>query len=191
MQTYASSNVNQTEIYKNPIKTDMTLEEFLESDLDKYEYIKGELIHRPPTTGEHGDISSNIQWYLQTHVRRNQLGRVYTSDTGFRVGERILMPDIAFISTSKLPDDRRGIFQIPPELAIEVVSQTDSLSKVAEKSLSYLEAGTRLVWIIEPIVQTVTVYRSKSDIKTLTHKDTLTGEDVVEGFSCPVAQLFE
>ena len=191
MQTHKVDSLDQTLESLKPIKTEMTLDEFLECDLDKYEYMMGELIPMPPTTGEHGDISSNIQWYLQTYVRRNQIGRVYTSDTGFRVGERVLMPDIAFISTQKLPDDRSGIFQIPPELAIEVVSPTDSLSKVAEKALAYLEAGTRLVWVIEPVAQTVTVFRSKTNIKTLTQNDTLTGEDVVEGFSCPVAELFE
>ena len=191
MQTHINSNFNQSEVNLKSIKTDMTLEEFFESDLEGFEYIKGELVPMPPTTGEHGDISSNIQWYLQSHVRTNQLGRIYTSDTGFRVGERVLMPDIAFLSISQLPADRSTIFPIPPELAIEVVSPTDSQSKVAEKSLAYLEAGTRLVWIIEPIAQTVTVYRSKTDIKTLTHNDTLTGEDVVEGFSCPIVLLFE
>ena len=174
-----------------PENVSMTLEEFLESDLERFEYIKGELIPMPPTSIEHGNISSNVQWYLQSHVRTNQLGRVYTSDTGFRVGERILMPDVAFISTSKFPDDQRSIFSIPPELAIEVISPTDSLTKVVEKALAYLEAGTLLVWIIEPTGKTVTVFRSETDITTLTRKDTFTGEDVVEGFSCPVAQLFE
>ena len=169
----------------------MTLEDFLKSDLEGYEYVEGELMPMPPTTGEHGDISSNIQWYLQSYVRSNHLGRVYTSDTGFRVGERVLMPDIAFISTTQLPDDRSTIFSIPPELAIEVVSPTDSQSKVAEKALAYLEAGTRMVWIIEPIAETVTVYRSKTDIEILTCTETLSGEDVVEGFSCAISQLFD
>ena len=174
-----------------PENFSMTLEEFLESDLEGYEYVKGELIPMPPTSGEHGDISSNVQWYLQSHVRANQLGRIYTSDTGFRVGERVLMPDVAFISASRLPDDRGEIFSIPPELAIEVVSPTDSQSKIVGKALAYLEAGTRLVWIIEPTGKTVTVFRSETDITTLTRKDTLTGGDVIKGFSCPVAQLFE
>ena len=174
-----------------PIETDMTLEEFLQSDLEGYEYVKGELIPMPPTSGEHGDISSNIQWYLYSHVRANQLGRVYTSDTGFQIGERILMPDIAFVSSARLPEDRHTAFAIPPDLAVEVVSRTDIQYNVTEKALTYLNTGVRLVWVIEPVSKTVTVYRSKTDIKTLTIDDTLTGEDVVEGFSCQVAQLFE
>jgi len=63
--------------------------------------------------------------------------------------------------------------------------------RVVEKAFAYLNAGTRLVWIIEPVGKTGTVYRSETDIKLLTREDTLDGEDVVEGFSCRVAQLFE
>ncbi len=68
---------------------------------------------------------------------------------------------------------------------------SDVQSRIAAKALAYLNAGTRLVWVLEPVTKTVTVYRSERDIKMLTQGDTLTGEDVVPGFSCPVAQLFE
>lgn len=57
--------------------------------------------------------------------------------------------------------------------------------------LAYLDAGTRCVWVLEPVSKTVTVYKSEIDIKTLTRDDTLTGDDVVPGFSCPVELLFE
>ena len=181
----------QVVIHPAPIETDMTLKEFLESDLEGYEYVKGALIPILPTSGEHGDIRSNLVLFLGTCVRENQLGRVYTSDTGFKIGDRFLIPDIAFVSTERLPSDRRKAFSIPPDLAVEIVSPTDVLFRVFEKALTYLSAGTQLVWVIEPVAKTVTVYRSETDIKTLTREDTLTGEDVVEGFSCQVAQLFE
>ena len=174
-----------------PIETDMTLQDFLESDIEGYEYVKGALLPMPPTSGEHGDISSNLQWYLYSHVRVNQLGRVYTSDTGFQIGDRVLMPDIAFVSSARLPEDRHTAFSIPPDLAVEVVSRTDIQYRVIEKTFAYLNAGVRLVWVIEPIGKTITVYRSETDIKLLSREDTLSGEDVVEGFSCQVAQLFE
>lgn len=174
-----------------PTPSRMTLEEFLASDLEGYEYVKGELIPMSPTSGEHGNISTNIDWYLQSHVRENQLGRIYMPDTGFQIGERVLMPDVAFVSTARLPEDLSKVFSIPPDLAVEVVSPTDAQSRVAQKALNYLDAGTRLVWVIEPVAKTVTVYRSETDITLLTREDTLTGEDVVEGFSCQISQLFE
>ena len=174
-----------------PIETDMTLQDFLESDIEGYEYVKGALIPIPPTSGEHGDISTNLFLFLGPYVHQNQLGRVYTSDTGFQIGERVLMPDIAFVSSARLPEDRHTAFAIPPDLAVEVVSRTDAQFRVVEKALTYLNAGVRLVWVIEPVAKTVTVYRSETDIRLLTSDDTLSGEDVIEGFSCQVAQLFE
>jgi len=168
----------------------MTLEEFLESDLERYEYIKGELIPMPPTSVEHGYISVNLSSLLHLCVRENQLGRVL-SETGFRVGERVLIPDIAFISTDRLPNDQSKACPVPPDLAVEVVSPSDILRRVEEKVLAYLEAGTQLVWLLSPTSKTVTVYRSETEITTLTRNDTLSGEEVVKGFSCQVAELFE
>ncbi len=169
----------------------MTLAEFLESDLEGYEYIKGELIPMAPTSVEHGDISMNLSSLLHLHVRENQFGRVYTSDTGFQVGERFLIPDIAFISTDRLPTDRSKAFPVPPDLAVEVVSPSDTLRRIEDKVFAYLEAGTQLVWVLSPTSKTVTVYRSETDITLLTRNETLSGEEVVEGFSCQVAELFE
>ena len=174
-----------------PIETDMTLEEFLQSDLEGYEYVEGELMPMSPTSGEHGDISMSLVLFLGPYVYENQLGRVYTSDTGFQIGDRVLMPDIAFVSSARLPDNRRKAFSISPDLAVEIVSPTDAQFRVVEKALIYLSAGTQLVWVIEPVAKTVTVYRSETDIKTLTREDILTGEEVIEGFSCKISQLFE
>ncbi len=169
----------------------MTLEEFLASDLEGYEYVKGELIPMPAASAEHGIISARLFLNLGLYVRENQLGEVVTPDTGFQVGERVLKPDIAFISSAQLPEDLSKAFPVPPDLAAEVVSRTDILHRVEEKAFAYLEAGTQMVWVLIPVSETVMVYRSKIDIKVLTSEDTLTGEDVVEGFSCQVAQLFE
>ena len=169
----------------------MTLEEFLESDLEGYEYIKGELIPMPPTSVEHGKISAKLAMYLGLHVRENQLECIPVSGAGFKVGERVLIPDIAIILTDRLPNDQGKACPIPPDLAVEVVSPTDTSSRVEEKAFAYLEAGTQLVWVLRPTSKTVTVYRSETDITLLTRNDTLSGEEVVKGFSCQVAELFE
>ena len=169
----------------------MTLEEFLEKDLKGYEYIKGKIKPMSPPTMEHGEISMSLILPLGTYILNKQIGRLYPADTTFQLGDRLVKPDVAFVSNERLPENRRQGSPIPPDLAVEVISPSESQYDITEKALAYLDAGTRLVWVIEPVAQTVTVYRSKTDIKTLTHNDTLTGEDVVEGFSCPVAQLFE
>ena len=172
-------------------RTPMTLEEFLENDVEGYEYVKGELVPMSPTSMEHGEISSNVIYHLSLHVFEHQLGRLYTASTTFRLRDRVVKPDIAFVSTARLPENREKGSPVPPDLAVEVVSPTDKHYDVTEKALAYLRAGTRLVWVIEPVAKTVMVYRSETDFTVLTREDTLTGEDVIKGFACPVEQLFE
>ena len=169
----------------------MTLAEFLAHDIEGYEYVKGELVPMSPPTMEHGEISVSIIRYLDWHVHENQLGRVYSAETTFQIGERALKPDIAFVSTARLPENRKQGSPIPPDLAVEVVSPTDRQARVSEKVQAYLDAGTPMVWVIDEGLQTVAVYRENKDFKLLTDEDILTGEDVVEGFSCQVARLFE
>ncbi|HIE30621.1 TPA: Uma2 family endonuclease [Candidatus Poribacteria bacterium] len=169
----------------------ITLEDFLANDYESYEYVKGELVPMSIPTMIHGEVSSNIVILLGNHVRQYQLGRIYTAETTFQIGESGRKPDVAFVSQERLPENRHQASPIPPDLAIEVVSPSDKIYDVQEKALEYLDAGTQMVWVIEPIAKTVTVYRSQSDIKILTLNDILTGEEVVEGFQCAVAEIFE
>jgi len=186
-----NSQTNPDPTQEMPTPNTMTLEEFLENDLEGYEYVKGGLVPMPPTSMEHGEISSNVLHYLGLHVFEHQLGRLYTAGTTFHLGDRVVKPDVAFVSTEGLPENRDKGSPIPPDLAVEVVSPTDKQYDVTEKAFAYLKAGTRLVWVIEPVAKTVMIYRSETDFTLLTSEDTLTGEDVVEGFACSVAELFE
>ena len=169
----------------------MTMEEFLENDIEGYEYVKGELVPMAAAAIVHGEIGSNLHFLLSAHVRENKLGRLYILDTSFQLGDRVVKPDIAFVSVERLAEEKFKGFPDAPDLAVEVVSPTDIQYDVTEKALAYLKAGTRLVWVIEPVMKTVMAYRTETDITVLNYEDTLTGEDVVEGFSCAVAELFE
>ena len=169
----------------------ITLEEFLVNDYECYEYAKGELVPMSMPTMEHGGIGSNIVILLGSHIRQHKLGKIYTAETTFRIGESGRKPDVAFVSKARIPENERQASPVPPDLAIEVVSPTDKVYDVLEKVLEYLDAGTQMVWVIEPVFKTVTVYRSQSDIKIFTLNDILTGEEVVEGFQCAVAEIFE
>lgn len=169
----------------------MSVEEFLKNDVEGYEYVKGEFVPMPPAAILHGKISVSVIRHLDFHVYQNQLGYVYTAETSFRVGERLLKPDVAFVSTARVPEDETKGSPVPPDLAIEVVSPTDSQWDVSDKVQAYLEAGTRMVWVIDAVLKTVAVYRPDKAFQLLQCDDTLTGEDVVEGFSCEVARFFE
>ncbi len=178
-------------IKKGTRQVTMTLEEFLENDLEGYEYVQGELVPMAAATIIHGEIGSNLHFLLASHVREKKLGRLYITETTFQLGDRVVKPDIAFVSTERLSDDKLKGFSVAPDLAVEIVSPSDKQYDVTEKALAYLKAGTRLVWVIEPILKSATVFRSEVDCTLLNYEDTLTSEDVVEGFSCAVAELFE
>ena len=174
-----------------PAPEKMSVEEFLRNDVEGYEYVNGEFVPMLPAAIVHGKISVSVIRHLDLHVYQNQLGYVYTAETSFRVGERLLKPAVAFISTARVPADETKGSPVPPDLAIEVVSPTDSQWDVSDKVRAYLEAGTRMVWVIDAVLKTVAVYRPDKAFQLLQCGDTLTGEDVVEGFSCEVARFFE
>ena len=168
----------------------ITLTDFMIGDYESHEYVKGELVPMPPHTIEHGEITVNISALLRQQIRKHQLGS-YSAETKFEVGSSGRRPDVAFLAKDRVPENKRQASPVPPDLAVEIVSPSDTSYDVEEKVLEYLEAGTRMVWVIHPVTKTVMVYRSPTDIKTLTINDTLMGEDVVEGFQCAVAEIFE
>jgi Uma2 family endonuclease len=86
--------------------------------------------------------------------------------------------------------DANDYWPIAPDLAVEVVSPSDRAAEVLTKVAEYLEAGTRLAWVVYPQTQKIVVYRPSADVQMLSVGDTLEGGDVVPGFACPVAEVF-
>lgn len=161
----------------------------------RYELIKGELRTMTPAGFEHGAVGVHLGWRLAKFVEENQLGVVLAAETGFQLEEdpdTVLAPDISFVSKSQL--ERCGVpkayFPEAPELVVEVVSPGDTAEEVDAKVRSWLSSGARVAWVIYPKGRTVTVYRALDDIQVLTEQDSLSGETVVPGFSCAIADLF-
>lgn len=175
----------------------VTADELFEMPKDgfRYELVGGELRRMSPAGDEHGRVAMELSSALHQHVKRNNLGKVYAAETGFTITvnpDTVRAPDIAFVrmeriqETPKVKSYRRGA----PDLAVEVISPGDTVSEVERKVTEWLEAGASAVWIVSPELKTVTVYRSLTDIDTLTEKDTLDGGDVVPGFQIPVDEIF-
>lgn len=168
--------------------------EQLEDDGCRYDLIRGELYQMAPAGGEHGAISAEIAYHISSFVRPRSLGPVYAAETGFRLADdTVLAPDAAFVRAERLPPlaERRGFLRVVPDLVVEVVSPSDRARYVSDKVLEYLEAGVRLVWLVEPIRQTVTVYAADRTARVLRVGDTLDGGEVLPGFSLPLAELFQ
>ncbi|MBM4031130.1 MAG: Uma2 family endonuclease [Planctomycetes bacterium] len=180
------------------VTTLVTADQLLQMPKDgfRYELVSGELTKTGPAGLEHGIVGGSLHGRLCYYVLENKLGVVPSSDTGFRLAsdpDTVLAPDVAFISAERYRavENKEGFFEGAPDLAVEVVSPSDTRSEVADKVSAWLDAGARMVWVVHPARRTVTVYRSAADIETLTERDELDGHDVVPGFRCRVSDLFE
>lgn len=148
-----------------------------------------------PASGRHGDVANLAAYYLTHYVLQHDLGRVYAADTGFWLGtdpDTVRAPDAAFIRKDRVPKQYpKSYLRIVPDLVIEVISPDDRHRQVLDKVGQWLEAGCRLVWVVDPPNRTVHVYRPGKTVEVLHDTDLLDGEDVVPGFSLPVARIFQ
>ena len=169
-------------------------------DGDRFELVNGELVER--NMGWESEwIASNLQVLLGSFCIQHRLGYVNGSNAGYQCFEvvfpddpnRTRKPDVSFVTANRLtPGDLpKGHCEIAPDLAIEVISPHDLYSEVETKVDEYLQAGVRLVWVINPRTESVRVHRANGSVQDLTSRDQLSGEDVVPGFGCSVSQLFE
>jgi Uma2 family endonuclease len=177
--------------------TRVTAEQLLRMPDDgyRYELVAGELRKMTPASWRHGAIAGHLHVLLGAHVSERNLGRVLGADPGFllaRDPDTVRAPDIAFLGTERLQGEKpeEAFWPGAPDLAVEVLSPGDTTGEVDEKVGAWLDAGASMVWVVNPKWRTVTVYRSATEIKTLTENDELNGEDVVPGFHCRVGDIF-
>lgn len=161
----------------------------------RYELIAGELKKMMPAGWKHGVVGGRLGSLLGQHVLDHKLGQIFLAETGFllaRNPDTVRAPDIAFIHKDHLPaaPPEEAFWPGGPDLAVEVVSPGDTTGEIDEKVKAWLGAGTSMVWVVNPAWRSVTVYRSPTDIKTLTEHDELRGEATLPGFRCRVGDIF-
>jgi Uma2 family endonuclease len=104
---------------------------------------------------------------------------------------RVRLPDVAFVSLARLPRTREPIPTLAPDLAVEVLSESNTADEIDQKLTEYFQSGTRLAWIVDPPPRTVAIYHGPGDpTRVLDVAGQLDGEQVVPGFTLPVADLF-
>lgn len=169
----------------------LTAEELLRLNLPnkRTELVRGVLVVREPAGYRHGNVAMRLGAAIQQHVEANGLGCVFAAETGFTIArhpDTVRAPDVAFIRRERLPHPHpppRGFAELAPDLAVEVVSPDDRPAEVLEKVVDWLTAGTRLVWVVDPIRHTTRVYRADGSEALVGEKGILEGEDVLPGFS--------
>lgn len=176
----------------------MTAEELWRMPDDGFcsELIKGELKQLFYSGILHGRISINISTSLGQHIKKNHLGTVCATGTGFQITsnpDTVRAPDTAFIRKERVQSvgDIAGYFPGAPDLAVEVVSPSDVYTQVEEKVMDWLEAGCKMVIVVNPSKRVVTVFRSQTNIVALTDNETLQTGDVVPGWSIAVKDIFD
>ncbi|MFN3476891.1 MAG: Uma2 family endonuclease [Candidatus Methylomirabilales bacterium] len=177
-------------------KIPLTAKELFEmGDIGPCELVKGELIMMSPTGARYGKIAAKITRIVGTYVEAHPLGVVCTAEAGFLLSsdpDMVRAPDVAFVSKKRIPPEGEPdeFWPFAPDLAVEVVSPTDRWSDIEAKGEEYLQAGTGLVWVVDPKTKTVHAYRLPSEVQILHETDTLTGGEVLPGFQVAVAELF-
>lgn len=179
----------------------MTEEDLLRmpDDSCRYELVEGELRRMAPTGFEHGRCTHNLSGLIWFHVRQNDLGSIAAAETGFILGRRpdgrvtVRAPDIAFVAKGRIPADAdtSKFLELTPDLIVETLSPSDTALEVEEKISSWLAAGVRIAITMNPALRSVTVYRSLQGITKLTDEDELDLSDVISGFRCRVADIFD
>jgi Uma2 family endonuclease len=174
----------------------VTAEEFarIPDDDARYELVAGAIVRMSPVGAMHGMVATRLARALDQYVADNRLG-VVLSETGFKLAARpdtVRAPDLAFIRRDRLPHDRlpSAFWNGPPDLAVEVRSPEDRHTALYAKAAEYLSYGVRLVWLIYPAERIATVFAPGLVPVVLQSDGSLTGADVIPGFSCRVAELF-
>jgi Uma2 family endonuclease len=164
------------------------------SDESLYEVVDGQRVELPPMGAYESSVASFLSQLLGLFGRKQKLGRAF-EEMLFELGPDLQRrPDVAFVGYPKWPRGRRvprvAAWAIVPDLAVEVVSTSNTHAEIGIKVLEYFAAGVQLVWVIAPDLGQVHVYTSPKDVRILDESETLDGGAVAPGFEVPVSWLF-
>jgi Uma2 family endonuclease len=178
----------------------MTADEFCEwvhrpENTDKwFELVRGEVIELPPPVRPHGVVCMNVARLLSLHTFQRGKGYVAVNDSSVileRDPDTVRGPDVALYEDADTFDELHPKYgEVPPRVAVEVLSPNDRVNKVLRKITDYLTNGVELVWLVDPEDRCVTVYRPDKRPYVLNSDQELTGDDVLPDFRCPVADCF-
>jgi len=131
---------------------------------------------------------------LNLYLRTNPIGVALGADGMLRIlPDRVRIPDVSVIAWERFPDGqlpRDRVFQVAPDLAVEVLSEDNTEQEMKRKLDEYFSANVRVVWYVDPSARTVDVYAAPDQLHRLSETDVLEGGDVLRGFKLPLQDLF-
>ena len=156
--------------------------------------VRGEVVETVPPGGRHGVIAAIVCGLLRLWARSGPRGAVGV-ESGFVLGrnpDTVRAPDVFYVRPQRIPAGGipDAFWELAPDLAVEIVSPSETAEEVREKVRDYLVAGTPLVWVIYPRAQEVVVQSADGLARTFGIRDTLSAPEVLPGFSCPVGEFF-
>jgi Uma2 family endonuclease len=159
-----------------------------------YELVEGTLVEKPVGLSE-SIVASLLLRRVGNFAEDHGLGTVSGEGGPVRLLKGLVrMPDVSYFAWSKFPGGKYHEAKIPdlvPDLAIEVLSESNTPQEIERKLGEYFLAGTRLAWIIDPARRSAEVYVSAdAPLDTLDETRALDGRDVLPGFSLPLSELF-
>ncbi len=161
------------------------------------ELIDGPLVEREPIGQEADVIATSIVASLKSFAKTQLLSVVNGSECGDQIFTddpgRVRFPDVSFTRRDRLPDGKAGRVhsRVVPDLLVEVVSPNDNATELKIKVREFLHAGVPLFWVVTPASRDIEVFRADGTGALLKEGNTLDGGDILPGFSCPVAAVFE
>ena len=161
----------------------------------RYELVQGVLVELMGASRDHERTVIRTGRYVDLHVDTHGLGEVYGSNRAYVTvpdsPATSRMPDVSFVSTARLnrPELAGMLYDGAPDLAVEILSESNTSAEIAQKIDEYLNAGGRAVWVIDIDARIITIHTTDAPPLILTDADTVDGAGYLPGFTCPVTDL--
>jgi len=162
----------------------------------RFELIQGQLVERN-MGAESSLVAEELRLLIGVFNKQHRLGLIFGPDCGFQIFKsdrnRVRFADGSFVRRNRLPGGKapKGHCRAVPELSIEAVSPNDTAEEVEQKVEEWLAAGVKLVWVLYPDSHRLHVHRKDGTMSKLGPKQWLDGENVLPGFKCRVAEIFQ
>lgn len=162
-----------------------------------YEVIDGQIVELPPMGTNQEITASILHGRITSHADTTKIGRAVMEtlfDFTQQVGRK-RRPDVAFVANERWPRTKRvgdeDGWQVVPNLAVEVISPSNSWDDVSDKIREYFQVGVERVWVVTTSQKQVHIYGSPTEVKILSHTDELSDEQLLPGFRLKLTELFE